>query len=92
MRELPIEANICEIRGPLYQVLLHAVPRTGELIDLWSLVDQADKRPPVKHYEVVQVVHEVHDVAKQIRQSKGGYHSVNVFVRPSSSKLFRGAS
>ena len=75
MRELPIEANICERDGAYYPVLLRTVPRVGELIDLWSLIDQAAKHPPVKHYEVFQVVHEIHDVSKEIRASKGGYHN-----------------
>jgi hypothetical protein len=83
-----IEANICEIDGAYYQVKLHAIPRVGELIKLFSFVDQADKRPPTKHYEVVQVVHEIHDVSEKVPLSKDGRHFVSVFVKPASSKFF----
>lgn len=83
-----IEANICEIGGAYYQVKLYAVPRVGELIDLFSFLDQATKHPPMKHYEVVQVVHEIHDVSEKIPQSKDGRHFVSVFVKPSNSKFF----
>jgi hypothetical protein len=88
MAELPIEANICEIDGAYYPVRLHSVPRVGELIDLFSFIDQADNRPPLKHYEVVQVVHKIYDVTEKIPQSKGGQHFVSVFVKPSGSKFF----
>jgi hypothetical protein len=90
MSELPIEANICEINGPYYPVRLYAVPRVGELIDLFSFIDQADKHPqPRKFYQVVQVVHEVRDVSEKIPQSKGGCHFVTVFVKLSRSKFFK---
>ncbi len=87
MSELSVEASICEIGGPYYQVLLHTVPRVGELIDLWSLIDQGENLPPVKHYEVVQVVHKMQDVSKKIRQPTGA-HSATVFVRRSKSDFF----
>lgn len=100
MSELPIEANICEIPekgengqdsgevGAYYQVRLYAVPRVGELIGLFSFLDQASGDLAEKQYEVVQVVHKVHDVSEKVPQSKGGSHFVSVFVKPASSKFF----
>jgi hypothetical protein len=88
MNKLSIEANICEIEGPYYQVRLHSVPRVGELIDLFSFLDQSTNDPPVKHYEVVQVVHKIYDVSEKIPHSKDGQHFVSVFVKPSDSKFF----
>lgn len=49
MSNLPIEANICEIDGAYYPVRLHAIPRVGELIDLFSFIEQAAQEPPVKY-------------------------------------------
>jgi hypothetical protein len=83
-----IEANICEIDGAHYQVKLHAIPRVGELIDLYSFLDQSTNHPPFKHYKVVQVVHKMYDVSEKIPKSMDGYHYVSVFVRPASSKFF----
>jgi hypothetical protein len=88
MAKLLIEANICEIDGVYYPVKLHSVPRVGELIDLFSFIEQANNRSPMKHYEVVQVVHKIYDVAEKIPQSKDGQHFVTVFVKPSDSKFF----
>lgn len=89
MSELPIEANICETdNGAYYPVKLHAIPRVGELIDLFSLIDQAASHPPAKHYEVVQVVHKMCDVSDKVPSSKDGHHFVRVFVKPSQSKFF----
>ncbi len=89
MIEIPIEANICEIGGAYYPVKLHAVPRVGELINLFSFIDQRDDFPPNKNYEVVQVIHELHDAHPKIKQSKDGCHCVTVFVKPSKSKFFK---
>jgi len=89
MSKPTIEANICEFDGAYYQVRLHAVPRVGELISLFSFADQATKHPPTKHYEVVQVVHEIHDVSAKVPLSEDGHHFVSIFVKPSDSKFFR---
>lgn len=90
MSKPTIEANICEVDGAYYQVKLHAIPRVGELIELFSFLDQRTKHPPVKHYKVVQVVHAIHDVSEKVPLSKDGRHFVSVFVKPASSKFFEG--
>jgi hypothetical protein len=93
MKETIAGRICCEgTKGPFYEVLLHEVPCVGELIELTSLVEFAERKPQKHHYKVVQVVHEVFEVSKKIPQSKGGRHVVDVFVKPASSKLFRGAS
>jgi len=84
MSQLQIEANICEVDGNYFQVRLYNVPRVGELINLFSYVNQANGLPPTKHYEVVQVVHELRDVSDNIPQSKDGRHFISVFVKPAS--------
>ncbi len=88
MSKPTIEAHICEIKGAFYPVKLHAIPKVGDLIDLWSFIDQAAKYPPVKHYEVVRVVHKIHDVSEKIAHTQDGHHFVSVFVKPSDSELF----
>jgi hypothetical protein len=85
MAELPINANISEIDGAYYPVQLKWVPRVGELIDLWSFIDQVGNYPPMHHYEVVQVVHKLYDVTDHARE---GHHFVTVYVRPSQSNFF----
>lgn len=87
MSELPIDASICEIGGPYYQAKLHAVPRIGELIQLYSFAEAAVQMPPMKHYEVVQVVHGLHDVFDKASQSKDGSHFVTIFVKSSQSEF-----
>jgi hypothetical protein len=93
MSEIPIHANICEIEGTkgelgaYYPVRLYAIPRVGELINLFSFIDQSTNHPPVKHYKVVQIVHDVYDV--QEKSSKRGHHFVNIFVKPTKSKFFK---
>ena len=89
MSELQIEANICEVGGAYYPVKFHTVPRVGELISFYSFIDAASAHPPAKHYEVVQVVHEVRDVSDEISQSQGGCHLVSVFVKPTQSQFFK---
>lgn len=81
--ELPINANICEIDGPYYPVRLEWLPRKGDLIDLYSFLDTEKKK-----YEVVQVVHKLYDISKEIAQSHKGHHFVDVHVRPSTSAFF----
>ncbi len=89
-----IDARIVEINdGPYFNVRLHAVPRVGDFIDLYSLVDEAANYPPNKHYEVVQVMHKLFDVPENVapdtRQSYvAGTQSVTVFVKPATSNFF----
>jgi hypothetical protein len=88
MTQPAIEANICEINGAYFLVRLHAIPRVGELIDLYSFIDQSTNHPPVKHYQVVQVVHKMYDVSEKIPQAKNGHHFISVYVKPSNSEFF----
>jgi hypothetical protein len=92
MNELKIEANISEVNGPYYRVKLHVVPHVGELIKLYSFTEQAANKPPVKHYRVVQVRHDIHDMCEKIPQSQDGSHFVEVFVTPEDSQLFDDSS
>jgi hypothetical protein len=88
--DLPVNANICEINdGAYYRVRLNWVPRVGELIDLFSFLDQADAHPAKHYYEVVQVVHQMYDVTEKVAQSLSGYHYVNVYVRPTTSEYLK---
>lgn len=84
-----IEARICEIDGAYFPVKIHAIPNVGDLIDLWSFIDQAANFSPVKHYEVVSVVHKIHDVSEKIAHTKDGHHFVSVFVKPSDSEFLK---
>jgi hypothetical protein len=89
MAELPINANISEIDGAFYPVRLEWVPRVGELIDLWSFADEAASHPPGHRYEVVQVVHKLHDLTEKSHVAREGYHFVTVYVRPSQDGSLR---
>ncbi len=94
MNKPPIEAQIVEINnGPYFNVTLYNVPRIGDLIDLYSLVDEAADCPPEKHYEVVQVLHKLYDVPENLSPDSresfvAGTHLVTVFVKPSTSNFF----
>jgi hypothetical protein len=92
MKALPLKANICEIEdGRYYPVRMGWVPRVGELIDLFSYLEQAASQPSRRHYEVVQVVHELRDVAEAVKESHPGHHVVNVYVRAVESPFFGSA-
>lgn len=88
MEDLPNNANIVDEKGVFYQVTLTWVPRVGELIDLYSHVDQADNNQSRHHYEVLQVVHLVHDVTNKVQRSLKGAHFVTIHVRRSANKFF----
>lgn len=78
-----INANICETEGgPYYRVLLHTIPRVGELIDLYSYLDQESKK-----YEVVRVLHKLHDVTEKFPKSENGCHEVSVYVKHIQSEF-----
>jgi len=89
-----IEGQVIEINdGPYFNVTLHAVPQVGDLIHLYSLVDQAAEYPPNKQYEVVLVLHRVYDVPEGLTPNSresyvAGTHYVKVFVKPSRSNFF----
>lgn len=87
---LPINANISEINdGPYYQVRLEWLPRVGELLDLYSYVEAANRQPEKRYYEVVQIIHQLRDITEKVRQSHEGSHFVTVLVRPSEDALFK---
>ncbi len=91
MADVPaaVNANIKEVDGAHYPVRLNWVPRIGELIDLYSLMDTSTGDPPVHQYEVVQVVHRLYDVTEKVQK---GFHFITVFVKPSSASFFRQSS
>lgn len=88
---LPIEANLVELdgatQGTFYPVRLYAVPRAGDLIDLYSFIDTANNDEPSHWYEVVAILHQVYDVTKANKRQAAGHHHVTVFVKPSESPL-----
>src|SRR2546430_1803891 len=60
MAKAPIEAIVVEINdGPFFEVTFHALPRTGELIHLYSIVDARAHKQADYFYEVVQVLHKL---------------------------------
>lgn len=76
-----ISARVCEVEGgAYYDVLLHAIPHTAELIELYSFLDQATNQ-----YEIVHVVHKIHDVTEKFPHSKDGCHEINIYVKPIQS-------
>jgi hypothetical protein len=94
MNTSTIEAQVIEINdGPYFNVKLGTLPHVGDLIDLYSLVDEAANYQPDKHYEVVQVLHKLYEVPANVvpnsRESLvAGTHLVTVFVKPSTSNFF----
>jgi hypothetical protein len=89
-----INAQIVEINdGPYFNVTLYSVPRIGELIHLYSLVDAAAKRQTDYFYEVVRVLHKLFDVPENLRPDSSdtlvaGSHHVIIVVKRSKSNLF----
>lgn len=82
-----IDAHVSEIDGPHYEVKLKAVPRVGELINLYSHADMKSKDPPFHKYEVVAVRHSVSDVIENDDIAVGTYH-VTLIVKTSESEYF----
>lgn len=92
-KDPPIEANIVEIDdGPFFPVRLFSIPSVGELIDLWSLIDQKAGHHPRRHYEVVAVVHKLYDIPNDADPGRMGGHFVTVFAKPSTSPYFKNTS
>jgi hypothetical protein len=90
MSDFPTNAIIAEVDGgPFYRVRLEWVPRVGELIELFSYTEMQANNPSKMSYEVVQILHDVHEVAESVPLSLKGAHSVTVFVRTSNSAHFR---
>lgn len=96
MSEPTIKAQVFEINdGPYFNVTLSSVPRVGELIHLYSLVDEAAKKKQTDYYyEVVQVTHKLFDVPENLRSDSpqaivAGSHHVIIYVKHSSNHLSR---
>lgn len=94
MSKFPIEAHISVINGPYYPVKLNVIPRVGEFIDLHSFIDQQANLPCDHYYQVVRVVHKIHDVPSEDSSPQPlkaliekGHQLVTVYVKPSSDKL-----
>jgi hypothetical protein len=98
MAKAPIEATIVEIdEGPFFDVTLHALPRIGELIHLYSIVDARAHKQTDYYYEVVQVLHKLFDVPRDLPPDSrdamvAGSHSVVIFVRRTTNPLFDAVS
>ena len=78
---------------PYFNVRLHAAPHRGELIHLYSLVDEAAKKQTDYYYEVVEVLHKLYDVPENLapdsrRAIVARTHLITVFVKPSTSNFF----
>lgn len=90
MSEIKFNATIQETGDgiqPYYQVQIAFVPRVGEFIDLYSFVEQAGNRPPNRNYEVIKVVHRIHDVTDRFSVSREGSHFVQIFVKLSDQEF-----
>jgi len=89
MAKEDFNANICEInQGAYYKVHLEWIPRVGDLIDLYSHLDKADGYDAKHHYEVVTVVHQVHDITDKDPASTKGYHFPVIHVKKIESPFF----
>ena len=82
--ELPGDGDDSELLA-YYQVNLAFLPRIGDLIDLYSFIDVASSHPPRHFYEVVQVVHVMHDINKHNAEAKQENHFIKIFVKHSES-------
>src|SRR5215813_11361043 len=90
MDELPIAARLIEVNdGPSYGLKVKAVPRVGELIELYSYLEAQAKQPTFKYYEVVAVVHKIHEVSERVPVSEPGAHEVRIYVKESHSSNLR---
>jgi len=74
--------------GAYYEVLLQTVPQKGEFITLYSHLDQSTGHEATHNYEVISVLHEIHDVTDKVEKSKHGYHSVTLVVKSASGSVF----
>lgn len=82
MSKPEIEARIQEIEnGPYFEVKLHAIPRVGDLINLWSFADQLSGHSPRHSYEVIEISHEIYDVPRDEPRYQDGAHTVIILVR-----------
>jgi len=75
--------------GPYFEVKLSHIPQKGDLISLYSHLDKAEGYPATHHYEVVKVVHEIHDVTDKAPHSINDHHEVLVVVKQSNDPVFK---
>ena len=80
MNEVKFNGTIHEEDGTYYQVQLEFIPRIGESIKFHSIVDQLDKYPALKYYEVIRIVHEISDVTNRVANAKGSQY-VSIYVK-----------
>lgn len=66
--------------GAYYEVKLQTVPQKGELIDLFSFRDTQSGHESAHFFEVLNVVHEIHDVTEKA-PVRDGVHGVKLIVR-----------
>ena len=95
MADFPKAANgiIAETGGgAFYHAKFDWVPRVGELIDLTSFLDivQKSKEGSRHYFEVVAVIHAMHDVYEGDSRPHNSLHSLTVIVKKSSSPHFNG--
>jgi len=76
-----------EKNGAYYRVKLGCLPREGDRITLHSFVDAKNGDDPHHAYEVVGVVHEIHDIPEDDPKHADGYHVVTVIVKDLSKSL-----
>ena len=94
MQKPRINAHIQEVgsAGAYYPVRLTWTPRAGELIELTSFIDRATGSPAMHWYEVVQLVHELHDVHDGEERTYGDDHFVRILVKRVSNDVVREAA
>jgi hypothetical protein len=82
-----IRAIVQEIDdGAFYNVLLQAIPRVGEQIDLFSNVDVRDKQKSNHIFKVESISHKIHDVPEDVSDLPEGHHEVTIYVSISNEE------
>lgn len=82
MSDKKISAIIQEnIDGAYYEVLLSVIPIIGENISLYSHRDREAGYEATHTYEVMSVLHEIHDVTDKVEKSLGGHHTAHIIVK-----------
>lgn len=83
-----IEASIHEIDGPYFLVKLQSIPAKGDLIDFFSFVDANEPSHGKYRYEVVQIVHYIHDLSEKTGNFVDGAQAVRIYVKKTVSEFF----
>ena len=76
MRNLPIDAHINLEDGAYYNVRLCAIPRIGETINLYSLVDEVSGHKATHLLRVTDIQDEVHDIPAGAKEPAGKHFVV----------------